>query len=49
MTLFFVLQKKCRVVFDSNEEKMEIEPVDSTDLGVSSLVEEDGSGEREIL
>ena len=52
MTLTFVLEKKRKVVFDSDEEMMErleSEPVRSTDLGVSSPVEEDESGGRDTL
>ena len=50
MTLFFVLQKKCKIVFDEERlERMKTELVGSTDLGVSSPVEEDGFRGRDTL
>ena len=52
MTLIFVLQNKRNVFFDSDKERMErlkTELVGDTDLGVSSLVNEDKSGRRDAL
>ena len=44
-----MLQKKHKVIFDSDEERLATELVSSADLEVSNLVEEDKFGGRVAL